>query len=390
MEKVKNWLCLLMVWLIWAAGTVYAQAAPDSFRWWYSNYTSMADAGEWYYVMAGEYLYFVDKVSLEPILLCSRLDCLHQDEENPQDCDAFCSYGGSIGFFEDHLYFVDNLITNNFYSGSDAIYQTEPDGTMHQVFIDLGDRTDYSRGDYGFFNGYYFYTLEDIVSDENNPDAIDFEMVESLYMLDLRRPDMPPVLIATWKTSKDMIIPRQLVGDNLYYLQVSTDGIRAIWRYDLRSNDKQCVLTYSEDYDFYLKDDAVYLLSPQDGILSVDPQSHERKSLFTFQSDADKGFIKSDGQYFYVSEKLDRSGDSGKETLVIDFAGQIVNRIPFPETVVIEFVTDAYLFFTSPGNLISQYVIPKADLLTPGIQPMFVKRPEYLYHNAEIGLIAMP
>ena len=303
-------------------------------------------------------------------MLCSRLDCSHAS----QDCDAYCGEATCIGLFQDHLYFITTLFQNGIYS--QGVFQTEKDGSQHRVFMDLGDFSGGAWEEHGFRNGYYFYIMEDVVLPEENPDTTSFEMVRSLYMVDLRKTADPPFLMETWNSKETAITLIQVVENTLYYITGFLDGEKTLWCYNLDTHEKQRILDYNEVYNFFVQDNRIYLLSREQGIMVYDTQSQTKETVFSFGNDADRGFIQSDGQYFYVFQKSIREEESGKEALIIDCDGNIVNRLRLPEPMKICFVTEDYLFLRSAKSYdFPKYAIQKQDIASPDVQLIPVKHP---------------
>jgi hypothetical protein len=371
--KKKYLLYLLLVLIFLIPFSSCAQTLSNSSQWWSTSITPFANDESGYYVSFEVYLYFIDKESLEPIILCSRLDCLHTNESNPAYCDAYCE-GSSIGFFQDHLYFVMSSFKNGVYS--DAIFQAQKDGSQHQEFINLGDFSGSIFEEHGFINGYYLYILKNVVLPEDTPDTTTFEMTESLYMINLRKSADPPVLIETWNSTEKGIALVQVVDDALFYMTGSLEGEKTFWRYNLVSYEKQRIMDYTEVYNFSVLNDRLYLLSSNHGIEAYNAQSQSKETIFSFTNDDDRGFIKSDGQYFYVFQKSNRDGESSKEALVIDNSGNIVNRLRLPEPMLLAYVTKEYLFLRSADSYdFPKYAIRREDIPSPDVQLIPIKHP---------------
>ena len=364
---------LFLILLLIIPASAFAQLSINS-QWWSTSNTPIVNDDGGYYVIYDGYMYYFDKESLQPILLCSRLDCLHKGENNPADCDAFCDDTISIGLFEDHLYFVMNAFTNGIYT--DAIYQAEKDGSKHRVYINLGDFSNILYEDCGFINGYYFYITEKVLLPKENLKVDSFEMIDTLYMVDLRKPNDPPVLIDTWNNLDKAVLLRQVVDNTLYFIMGSFEGEKSIWGYNLLSHDKQKIMDYTGMYGFFMKDNLMYLLSSEDGIEVYDSQTKNKKTIFSFSNDSDKGIISSDGKYFYVFQKTNTDGNDSKEALIINYNGSIVNRIKLPEEMLLFYPTEDYLFLRSMDSFaFPNYAIRMSDFESHDIQLISINHP---------------
>lgn len=376
MRKHKNkWVLVIsLILLIFGFGlTVNA----ESFYWWHFGSTKLAEAEEGYYVMVGNYLYYVDEQTFAPTLLCVRPDCLHNNEENAYDCDAYYSYMGSIGFFEGDLYVQDAVLENGRRSSASALYKVHADGTGRRAYMDLYSAEELLRGDVALVINHCFYTMSKPIEGEN--DAEESIKEESfLYARDLKNPKADPILIDTWRNTEEYFFMVQLLDDVLYYMRWSLEGKNSIWRYDLKSREKNLVLEDAKAGHFCVKNGYLYLLSGEDGIIRTDMQGNDRKQIFRFSSEEDRGFIVGDESYFYVYFKKDQDAQSAKEVLVINDDGEIVNRIPFPEPAALCLSMKKHLLFFREDADVPFCALPKARILEKDIKPVAIPYPEYL------------
>jgi hypothetical protein len=117
-------ICLLMVLCTGCGNSVQdsAEYLPDEdfpieYAVWGGN-TEMVETDSGFYFLAGDFLFYTDKESMTTVPLCSKTDCLHENETDPYkvaDCDAFFSYAGIqyIQYYEGRIYLLCGESTSN-------------------------------------------------------------------------------------------------------------------------------------------------------------------------------------------------------------------------------------------------------------------------------------
>ena len=110
----------------------------------------------------GDYLTYIDKNTMEPVLLCNRPDCKHDketDEEKREECNAYFPASMVPYYSGDMLYFVQmkQWSSEDRENGSSGfafeLVKMKPDGTERQV---LSEQT--GNPSFGFMHrGYYYY-----------------------------------------------------------------------------------------------------------------------------------------------------------------------------------------------------------------------------------------
>lgn len=54
----------------------------------------MAEAPEGYYLRVSDFLYYIGKDTMEPVPLCSKPNCLHQQEQDPEKVGTAAPFSG--------------------------------------------------------------------------------------------------------------------------------------------------------------------------------------------------------------------------------------------------------------------------------------------------------
>src|SRR5690606_14420552 len=128
-----------------------------------------------YYLLNGDYLYFIDKLSATPVLLDNRPDheCLvAQDGDN---CNAYVSLLNQesvlLQLYKDHLYTIEYHFTteskpsmNGFFTGYFELVKRDPDGSNRKVLTSLRHATITGAG---IHRGYLYYSVVDYDKDNN-------------------------------------------------------------------------------------------------------------------------------------------------------------------------------------------------------------------------------
>ena len=86
----------------------YIDGQDHQFYYYSSESThSMAESDSGYYFLGGQYLYFVDKANMTPVIVCNKPNCLHNEETDSTKtlyCNAFFEGAKSLFYYNDELY----------------------------------------------------------------------------------------------------------------------------------------------------------------------------------------------------------------------------------------------------------------------------------------------
>ena len=119
----------------------------------------MAESPDGYYFIDGNFLYFIDKETMQAVPLCGKPNCKHQHEMDPAkvaDCDAYMDRsraGTLLEFLDGHLYIsvIKKLADPD--SGM-VLLQMKPDGTERKKLAELPKTV----GEAILHRGYLYYT----------------------------------------------------------------------------------------------------------------------------------------------------------------------------------------------------------------------------------------
>jgi len=88
-------------------------------------------------------------------------------------------------------------------------------------------------------------------------------------------------------------------------------------------------------------------MSSYKGIAVYNPQSGEYYMLYTFLVEDDRGGMRTDGDYFYVSWKLSGEINLPSDMVVINMSGELIARLDIPEKLILAAYTPDYAFFVN-------------------------------------------
>lgn len=127
-----------------------------------STSLSMAESKNGYYFFGGPdnyFLYFMDKSSMKPIVLCNKPDCLHTEETDRlkvTNCNAFCNgINSSLICYQSNLYIFEAYPQMD--SKGYGFYQVSQDGTQHKKIYTFKEMPTYLI----IHRGFIYYTIND-------------------------------------------------------------------------------------------------------------------------------------------------------------------------------------------------------------------------------------
>jgi hypothetical protein len=121
---------------------------------------SMTETEDGYYFLSGpckSYIYYIDKKTMKPVILCNKPDCLHAEEPDifkVSNCNAFFGdYNLHLVAYNSYLY-AGGVDEYNAYS----IYQISLDGTQKKKFYTFKD---YHPEAWIMHRGYIYFVVND-------------------------------------------------------------------------------------------------------------------------------------------------------------------------------------------------------------------------------------
>ena len=206
------------------------------------NEPFIAESEEGYYMRLGCYLYYMDKDTMEPVVLCNKPNCMHMEEtdtEKVTSCDAYYfSDAGpmeSIYYFDGALYVVQSRMGYS-QKGESATILTKvsKDGTDRKTVVEF----EYSPSSVAIHRGKVYAAIN--VAKDNG------EMVYRIEQYDLSKPaSQEPVDLYVGEFDHGDVSKIRCYGQNVYFFEdsVEEDTIYSrIMRYDITTGETSCLV----------------------------------------------------------------------------------------------------------------------------------------------------
>lgn len=300
---------------------------------------SITETEEGYYFLTQEsFLYYADKESMEAVLLCSRPDCLHDQEPKEmkrRECNAYFPGSGTLFFSDGSLYIPCEKATDNISDPTrprGQVYKVSADGTTRESLFDL-----YSETCFRFHRGMLYYL-------DSPPRDAEGTGNKALYRRALTKDSEPEMLTRFQVTQVPEIT---LYGDNVYvsldnsFLQMNLTTKKETIIGKPSSDGYSALIGFRQNklvYKVLDNDKIQYYLSELDG--------SNPKVLSALE---DCGFVQVDDQYFYdvdVDFWSENAKPAEKRSVrVLQEDGTLVSEFPIGEDgLLLAMAADPYIF----------------------------------------------
>ncbi len=283
MKRVCVFILVGVILLFPALSAVGEELLPG--QWFITNTKNMVETTDGFYISYDGFVFFCDKDSFETKLICSRHNCLHQNEMYLSNCDAYID-GFGITLIDNQIYF----------EGFDTIGRMQLDGTGHEDWMAAPWDRNAQQEEYGFQGKYYFY-VDDYI------DAVEDTILQIkclFYAVDVSDKNNQKILIDEWDGLNQAVIPLQVSDDSLYYMTGAMDGDINLWRFDLETQEKIQLYCTREKGTYYCDGDKAYILQVNQGVSLLDLNSKDKRILVTGdQTNSYYTQYYCDGRYIY-------------------------------------------------------------------------------------------
>ena len=278
----------------------YTYAPPDS------GMPTIAESENGYYFLNGYYLYYADKSAMEPVILCNKPNCLHQeetDQEKVANCNAFYMSSGFVSYFDDSVYILENKPEEHNMRLS-RLTKISKDGTKRKGVV----KFEYPPNSLAIHRGKVYASTTVYKSDETSVYGISsYDLGKSITQ--------KPVTIYEGILSGGNIQGIKCYGNNVYFTEFALNkqiAARRIMRYDLVTEE---VTTMSKEKGnefpgsfIFINDKLLYVsnvlaevtgevISNKNMISNLDGTNE----IETFKS-GNYEKLYSDGQYLYLDD----------------------------------------------------------------------------------------
>lgn len=208
------------------------------------NSSNMAECEDGYYFFLGYYLYYADKTTMKPVILCNKPNCLHSDETDPTkitSCNACFPSGHAneyISYFDGNIYVLEGD-TSRKSPLAHKLIRLSKDGTKRKTVLHFK----YPPQSLAIHRG-KVYTTSSLYDEDG----------ASVYGVDEydlgKSPSQKPVTIFKGTIPGGAIRDIRCYGQNVYFNEFAmTKDIRTvrIQRYDLNTKKTSCLMQEKGD-----------------------------------------------------------------------------------------------------------------------------------------------
>ena len=317
-------------------------------QWFGSSLRAMTETTDGYYMIVNGYLYYFDPETFVPEIVCSRLNCLHQNEEEQSDCDAF-TLGSCLTQLDDHLY----------YDEIDTFGRMLPDGTNHEEWMPAPWTLGAQQYPYGFYGKYFIY-IDEFIDTTNE---LNLQIKDLFYTIDISRPQNQSILIEEWDGTQQALMPVQITDNALYYIIGTNDGEKQLWSFDLKTQEKTQLYQTTEAANYYCNGTNAYMLQANKGVYLIDLNTKEKKILLT-KDEENTQYTRyyCDGRYIY---SIAYNEDTNACTVsLFDMNGQALSNNIIPSSSSLYMIAENDLLFRSNDRRdVPETVVSLASLL---------------------------
>ena len=284
-----------------------------------------------YYVLGSksDTIHFSDKKNKEWLPLCIKPDCLHKTKECNAHLEGNC--GLTIWVYGDHIYYIPDETDEH---GMTALWRMRLDGSGHERilrFDDFDNSEDYTSSSWSFiFHNKYVYAWFRGSNSELIASGEGAHTLVFLVDLSLEKPEMKLTRFVY-----DTGIPVCGKGETVYCLNTTNNN--SIIKADLSTEtwDKLCELPLYPESGFVLIGDRLYYA---DGFFEkqfgyVDTNTGEIVPVLSFDETMrlrmTEEYLIGTGNININGYFSDDNPETGKDTLIYDFDGNLVQRIPY-------------------------------------------------------------
>ncbi len=335
---MKRLISLLLIAFLLMAMLVACAAKPSGNEYPFAERDGMMsseirESPDGYYLRRGDYLYFTDRQTMDTLVVCTRFDCLHDEElrsDKREDCLAFFANPRGTGenfFFENGKLYLFTVSTtlNSARRLSSSLIEAAPDGTERRTLYAFPDDI---QVDGAILHRGVFY-IASHVFDETGKSHF------SLYSLPLNGKKLE--LLQDFGDADVQAMNLTAHGDYLYYTSsVMTGGefVLGLYRLDLKTKKTAEIAPESPDRPWLLPafhGDRLLLTSEV-----YDPA--ERKSVVRLYNCAMDGTDRwqvlegdnlnlwTDGEYLYAWTMM-LSGEEHSVLTILDMDGRELDRV---------------------------------------------------------------
>lgn len=319
------------------------------------KYIAKSDSG--YYFVNGLYLYYADKESMKPVILCDKPNCLHDRETDPykkSECNAYIGSESNklLTIYDNYIYYYGVNEKDDF---TNYIFRMSLDGNEKKAIA----KVDGNVMDMAIHREKLYYSIyEDIASSEQKYEG---EKIAKLIEYDFLKPSSKPKIIREYENMDGgigYIIP---FGNKVYFNEYSFDNSSygldsTIQIYDLKNEKMEKLYDYKESIHSIFKNKIIFsAVMEKNGEYKRDPHVYicdldGGNKRILFNQEIVENFY-SDNKYIYFDNARLMKDDNLERLLtVMNEDGEVIDKININE------VKPVFTFIGSDGeNLFIKY-----------------------------------
>lgn len=295
----------------------------------------MAEAENGYYFLSGCYLYYADKKTMKPVILCNKPNCLHDNETNDEkviNCNAFFyNYASSfISYYDGNIYVISGKVGK---IEEYELIKISSDGTKRETILEF----DVKPMSVAIHRGKLYYEQTAYDKSQNS--------VYSIKEFNLNKFNVKPKTIYSGSLEGGHIQDLMCYGNNLYFLEFAHNKksfTNIDMRYDILTGKTSRLYTDidSDDPEFAsypsIHNGKIYYSTSK---CNIDGTAKTKNSFICnldgsnkkeiFNIDKDSVFL-SDLKYLYTNDlrwSADAKTKEQQKLRILDENGKVINSI---------------------------------------------------------------
>ena len=326
----------------------YMGAGDFNFRYFGGSGSLITEAPLGYYFIANEFIFYADKDTMAPVVLCGRPHCLHDNEANEALkalCNAFFPSGPTsyIEYYEGNLYIFAHHLNTITLDLRTSLFRVSLDGSRRDIVFDT--TTPHTPGSIAIHRGVVYYA--------ESAYTIDGVLRYGIMAFDLNSRGASPEMIYIGEEDRGSVGGIFAYGNNLFFLETGFN--RAfLSRVDIvnRTGGRPFAKPYGADWNQNLHTihNGKILFANWQVLFTTTPGNVEQLHLYTANLDGQEpvrqmhlemrgGYIgggrhMSDGEHLWFSDNA-LGGDkpmAARGTWVVDpYTGGVIATVLRPD-----------------------------------------------------------
>ena len=283
--------------------------SETDYQYFFGDLSKVVLVGDGYYLNNYDKLYYMKKDTMQPMPVCSKIDCEHATN----DCDAYIDSVSALRYYDGYLYYVVMHGRNE-----NVLYRRALDGSKVEKVCDLISSEDMLITELGIHRGYMLYSV------------IESEDSCALYRVDLNKKKNEKIY--TYKAFYADLY--RFIGYGygvLFIKECALDKDYSAFRYDLcyydYTKNRISVVLENSGGDYAVADDNIYYYA-DGGVYKYDTKSGNRELFYAADEPV---FVSYDGKHLYLDNgwayNLELINESECRIYIVDMDGKLMDIV---------------------------------------------------------------